>query len=167
MKSDIRHIALGLLLPALAVLAACTDSNCYDNGSAIPYTVFYTSGTTTERTIGGITIKGIGAPGDTLLADNEIISDIYLPLRASTNETTYSFSWKNVSDSDTVAITDYVTLRYEPVVYFHSAECGAMYNFQLTDIEHTTNGIDSVVAAKPLITNSTDVALRIYFAQEE
>ena len=44
-----------------------------------------------------------------------------------------------------------------------SAECGAMYNFEITKVDATTHVLDSVVLVTPLVDNVTRVTLRIYF----
>ena len=107
---------------------------------------------------------GIGAPGDSLLADSSALKEMYLPLRASVGTTRYAISrWVGVGTPMAQELHDTLTLDYEPIAYFHSAECGAMYNFDLHDVRCTINGIDSVVVITPLVTNSRTPALRIYF----
>ena len=55
-----------------------------------------------------------------------------------------------------------MTTRLVP--YFHiSAECGAMYNFDINTVTHTSHGIDSVVVLYPAVTNACVPALRIHF----
>ena len=104
---------------------------------------------------------GIGVPGDSLLLDGTTTSEVYLPLRASTSTTSYAL-WRPSSDG-TTTVRDTLTLDYEPIEYFHSIECGAMYNFDIKRLSHTTHGIDSVVLLTPLVTNSRTPALRIHF----
>lgn len=155
------------LLPIVLVLAAlyltaCNDDSCYDNGSSLPLAAFYLGNS--QQTISGLTIMGIGAPGDSLLADSSALKEVYLPLRASVGTTRYAISrWVGAGTSMAQQLHDTLTLDYEPIAYFHSAECGAMYNFNLHDVRCTINGIDSVVVVTPLVTNSRTPALRIYF----
>lgn len=155
------------LLPIVLVLAAlyltaCNDDSCYDNGSSLPLAAFYLSNS--QQTISGLTIMGIGAPGDSLLADSSALKEVYLPLRASVGTTRYAISrWVGAGTPMAQQLHDTLTLDYEPIAYFHSAECGAMYNFNLHDVRCTINGIDSVVVITPLVTNSRTPALRIYF----
>ena len=155
------------LLPIVLVLAAlcltaCNDDSCYDNGSSLPLAAFYLGNS--QQTITGLTIMGIGAPGDSLLADSSALKEVYLPLRASVGTTRYAISrWVGVGTAMAQQLHDTLTLDYEPIAYFHSAECGAMYNFNLHDVRCTINGIDSVVVITPLVTNSRTPALRIYF----
>lgn len=156
-----------LLLPIVLVLAAlyltaCNDDSCYDNGSSLPLAAFYLGNS--QQTISGLTIMGIGAPGDSLLADSSALKEVYLPLRASVGTTRYAISrWVGAGTPMAQQLHDTLTLDYEPIAYFHSAECGAMYNFNLHDVRCTINGIDSVVVITPLVTNSRTPALRIYF----
>ena len=155
------------LLPIVLVLAAlyltaCNDDSCYDNGSSLPLAAFYLGNS--QQTITGLTIMGIGVPGDSLLADSSALKEVYLPLRASVGTTRYAISrWVGVGTAMAQQLHDTLTLDYEPIAYFHSAECGAMYNFNLHDVRCTINGIDSVVVITPLVTNSRTPALRIYF----
>ena len=156
-----------LLLPIVLVMAAlyltaCNDDSCYDNGSSLPLAAFYLGNS--QQTITGLTIMGIGAPGDSLLADSSALKEVYLPLRASVGTTRYAISrWVGAGTPMAQQLHDTLTLDYEPIAYFHSAECGAMYNFNLHDVRCTINGIDSVVVITPLVTNSRTPALRIYF----
>ena len=155
------------LLPIVLVLAAlyltaCNDDSCYDNGSSLPLAAFYLGNS--QQTITGLTIMGIGAPGDSLLADSSALKEVYVPLRASVGTTRYAISrWVGAGTPMAQQLHDTLTLDYEPIAYFHSAECGAMYNFNLHDVRCTINGIDSVVVITPLVTNSRTPALRISF----
>lgn len=153
------HIAL-LALLATAALTSCNDNSCHDNGSSLPLAVFYVNGS--QQSVSGLTVMGIGAPGDSLLADSTTLSDLYLPLRATTTSTSYRIS-RQITPARLVS--DTVTLEYQPIEYFHSTECGAMFNFDIKYVQHTTHGIDSVVAVTPVVTNSPLPALRIYFKQ--
>ena len=151
-----------VLVMAALYLTACNDDSCYDNGSSLPLTAFYLGNS--QQTITGLTIMGIGAPGDSLLADSSALKEVYLPLRASVGTTRYAISrWVGAGTPMAQQLHDTLTLDYEPIAYFHSAECGAMYNFNLHDVRYTINGIDSVVVVTPLVTNSRTPALRIYF----
>ena len=156
-----------LLLPIILALAAlcltaCSDDSCYDNGSSLPLATLCIGGS--QQTITGLTIMGIGVPGDSLLADSSALSEVYLPLRASVGTTSYAISrWVGAGTTMARELHDTLTLNYEAIAYFHSAECGAMYNFNIHNVHCTTNGIDSVVVITPLVTNSRTPALRIHF----
>ena len=157
------HIAtIALMLSSLGFgSTACSDDSCYDNGSSLPLATLYMGDK--QQTISGLTIKGIGVPGDSLIADSSSLSEVYLPLRASTGRTAFDISrWVNDGFSN-VCIHDTLTIDYQPIEYFHSTECGAMFNFDLEHVSHTTHGIDSVVLLNHLITNAATPSIRIYF----
>lgn len=150
------------MVAAMAALAtACTDNSCPDNGSALPLMRFYTSGTTTQRTITNLTIKGIDAPGDSLLINKQSVNEVFLPLRANANNT----QW--VLDYNSDALTpDTISISYEPLPYFANVECGAMYIFYISSVAATHHVIDSVAVEKQRIDNVADVALRLFFPNE-
>ena len=153
-------MALQLLLLGLGT-AACGDDSCYDNGSSLPLAKFYVG--TSQQSVSGLTIMGIGAPGDSLLADSTSLSEVYLPLRANVSSTAFAITRWIPVDTLRIPVRDTLTIDYDAVPYFHSAECGAMFNFNLNDVRTTLHGIDSVVPLVDVITNSTAPALRIYF----
>ena len=112
----------------------------------------------------GLTIKGIGAPGDSLLADSSTLNEIYLPLRATASTTRYAISrWVGIGTPMAQQLHDTLTIDYEPVAYFHSAECGAMYNFDIHSARCTNYGIDSIQVLNTHVTNSRNPVLRIHF----
>ena len=145
----------------LMSLTSCNDDSCYDNGSSLPLAEFYVNDA--SATIPGITVMGIGAPGDSLLADSSSINKIYLPLRASVNTTSFVVKRWASPDGEKKLFIDTLTFEYEAVEYFQSAECGAMFNFDIKRLACTENAIDSVKLLTPLITNKSIPALRIYF----
>lgn len=143
---------------SLLCLTGCGDGSCYDNGSAVPMARFYASGTTTQLSANGLTVTAIGAPGDSLLVNNETVSDLHLPLRASTTST----QWRLTFTADDLTLTDTVTIDYQPVEYFASVECGAMYYFDITNVTTTHNVIDSITVPLPHVTHVDQLNLRIY-----
>ncbi len=149
------------VIALVLTLAACSNDSCHDNGSSLPLAAFYINGT--QQSIPALSIMGIGVPGDSLLADEESLKEAYLPLRATTTTTSYAMWRTFTSSSSELIVGDTITLSYKVVPYFHSIECGAMYNFDITDIVHTCHGIDSVVVITPHVTNARVPALRIYF----
>ena len=153
-----RFLTIVLIAMALCV-SSCSNDSCSDNGSSLPLATFYVGDN--QQTISRLSIMGIGVPGDSLLADGASINEAYLPLRASTSTTSYAL-WRTLADS-TLTVRDTVTFSYQPIEFFHSIECGAMYNFEIQRVSHTSHGIDSVVLLTPLVTNARTPALRIHF----
>jgi len=157
-----------LALSLLTAVTACNDASCYDNGSSLPLATFYMSDTALDTaftaSIPSLSIKGIGVPGDSLLASSSTLSQSYLPLRANAHSTSFAL-WRVVTiDSVNVTVTDTITLQYEPIPYFASEECGAMYNFDVQNVSHTRHGLlDSVKMLSSLVTNSRTPVMNIYF----
>lgn len=154
----LRHMASSTLLVALVLMAACSNDSCYDNGSSLPLASLYMG--KSQQVIPQLTVKGIGVPGDSLLLDATTVSEIYLPLRASVTTTSFALTHPV---TDEIVVSDTITFRYQPIAFFHSKECGAMYNFDIERIDCTHHGIDSVVVITSLVTNATVPSLRIYF----
>lgn len=160
MKRIARIAAIAALLSAMAIAAcSCSDDSCYDNASSLPVATTYVG--SSQQTVSGLTLMGIGVPGDSLLLDSASVSEFYLPLRPSARTTNFKLlRWYHAA-----WVADTLTIDYEPIEYFHSLECGAMFNFDIERICFTTHAIDSIVLHTKLITNSRMPALRIYFAQ--
>ena len=152
-------VAIALILG----MAACGDSSCFDNGSSLPLATIHLG--EQQQTVSGITIKGIGVPGDELLVDSASISEVYLPLRASVSTTSFEFSRVVYQGAVPTLYHDTITFNYTPVEFFHSAECGAMYNFDIKQVTSTCHAIDSVVILTTQVTNSRTPAMRIYLTE--
>lgn len=154
-------LSLGLALG----LVACGDDSCYDNGSSLPLAAFYVGGS--QQQVSRMSVQGIGAPGDSLLADSTTLSEIYLPLRANASSSSYVFTRWTGPDSIEIAVSDTIIFTYDAIAFFHSTECGAMFNFQIKRVDYTHNGIDSIVMVNTAITNAKMTAMRIYFTDLE
>lgn len=145
-----------LCVACMATMWSCSNDTCVDNGNSLPLAAFYHD--KSQVTVNNLTVWGIGAPGDTLMADNESLSQVYMPLRATAEQTKYAINYGG-------AYNDTITFNYKAVPFFHSVECGAMYNFEIESLSHTTNGIDSVIMDEKVITNADKVNIRIYIKQ--
>ena len=155
------HIAFcAAALTAGLLVTSCGDDSCNDNGSSLPLAILCIGDT--QQNIAGLTVMGIGVPGDSLLVDSTSVNELHLPLRASATTTSYMFK-RTISTEATV--TDTVTIDYRPIEYFHSTACGAMFNFDISSARCTTHGLDSVVVLTSLVTNARIPALRIHFKQ--
>lgn len=141
------------------LMIACSDGSCYDNGSAVPLAWFYASGTSSQVTVSGLTLTAMGVPGDSLLLDGASASEVHLPLRISTNDVHWLFSF---AVNDTTMVTDTVSIAYHPYEYFASVECGAMYYFDIDQVNTTHHVIDSVKVCAPHVTHVEQVNLHIY-----
>lgn len=152
------------ILAALAMTAigaaSCSSDGCSDNGSSLPLAAFYASGTGSSVTPASVTVRGMGAPGDSAIATNEALSQVYLPLRMSCDSTRFAITFG--TDGEATSITDTLTLRYKAVPTFVSQDCGAMYNFEISSYKCTSHAIDSVVVLHNVITNANRVSIKIF-----
>lgn len=142
---------------------SCGEGSCDGNTSAVPLAWFYESGTTQRVTVGNVTVNAIGAPGDTILIKNGTVNELHLPLRVSTDRTLWRFTFMT---TDSIFVSDTITIEYEPRQYFASIECGAMYIFDIRQVSTTHNLIDSVTVPQPHVTHVEQVNLRIHVPTE-
>lgn len=136
-----------------------------ENRSSIPKAGFYGSGTSAAITIDSVEIGGVGAPSDSLLLDNHRASSVYLPLRATTDKTSFYIHYLQKALSNP-RLNDTISFTYESIPYFASYDCGAMYRYRFTEMKYTTHLIDSVAILDSLITNYDVETVRIYFRTE-
>ncbi len=152
------------ILAALAMTAigaaSCSSDGCSDNGNSLPLAAFYASGTGSSVTPASVTVRGMGAPGDSAIATNEALSQVYLPLRMSCDSTRFAITFG--TDGEATSTTDTLTLRYKAVPTFVSQDCGAMYNFEIRSYKCTSHAIDSVVVLHNVITNANRVSIKIF-----
>lgn len=152
-----------------AILAGCNAAGCLDNGSALPLARFYSSATGGSISVDSLEIRGLDAPGDSmLLKPSRGVSEVYMPLRANVPSTDWVFSYHQGALANP-AYNDTIEFTYSTIPYFASEECGAMYIFRVEKINHTTHLIDSVLLTDSLFTNVEAERIKIYFrtAQEE
>lgn len=157
-----KHVLSLILLSVLTLCVACSDGSCYDNGNSLPLVRFYMS----DRgavSVSGVSLRGLGAPGDSVLVTGETLSETYLPLRGTVSTTQWVIEVVTVGGP---AVADTLSIDYKAVPYFAGAECGAMYSFDITGVKCTGNLIDSVVVKEPHVTNVNRESLRIYFKNQ-
>lgn len=158
-QSSLRHlrfITFGIALGLLMVVVGCEGNGCLDNGSAIPMAKFYNA-QGAEATIATLTAYGIGAPGDSVLTNNESVSQLYLPLRVNVTATQFVLDYNTDGvDNDTL------TFNYVPIRYFASKDCGAMYRFRVETYSFTRHAVDSVAITDSLITNVDKEYIKIF-----
>lgn len=154
-----------LSIAVAAAMVGCNTSGCLDNQSALPKAALYSSATGSAISLNNLEISGVDAPGDSVLVEaGTAVSEIYLPMRATKQSTSWRFSY---SQEGLEGLDDVVTFDYDSEPYFASAECGAMYYYHIKRCTTTYNLIDSVVVADSLITNVDMVRIKIYFRTTE
>lgn len=145
---------------ASLLLGACNSSGCLDNQSSIPLAQFRSSGNGADISVPGLQIHGIGAPNDSVIPISG--SQVYLPMRASDNNTSWCFHYAQ-EGLDDPELNDTINFTYESTPFFASEECGAMYRFRILEMENTFHLVDSVVIEDSLITNVDLARIFIYF----
>lgn len=154
-----------LILGFVASLAGCSAGGCYENHSAIPLAQFYSAETETAISINNLNIGGVGAPNDSLLlSSGSAAKEVYLPFRFNSEE--LSFYIEYTGEEHVVTGEDRVTFKYTAIPFFAGEDCGALYNYKLTDVQHTSNVLKRVEVLDSLITNTDKAYLRFYFHTE-
>lgn len=151
------------ILLILLSLSSCNTSGCTDNRSAIPLAEFYSSSSDQVITLDSLQIHGVGVPGDSVLVTpGDEITQVYLPMRASVNTTSWciGYKWKKL---DLPELNDTISLDYKSEPWFASDDCGVMYRYDINRCSYTQHVIDSVAIVTPLINNIDQVAIKIYF----
>lgn len=163
------------LLPIFTVttllgLVACSGNDCYENHSALPLAAFYNSATMQPVTLNQVEIYGIGAPGDSVLYTPQNLGQAYLPFRIWEDTTSYVIAYA-ANFPDSIAVnhperlpSDTITFFYTPKEWFVSPGCGAMYNFEMKEVKHTSFLLDSV-SYDELITNENIVNIKMFFRE--
>lgn len=146
---------LALWLAAGVALSACSGDGCIDNRSSLPLAAFYKGGTAVS--VENLSVRGIGAPGDSVYVDKQTVSEVYLPLRPTVDECQFELDY-NIAGTP----SDTITVHYSSQPVFASVDCGAMLNFQISDYSHTCHAIDSVALVRPVVTNNNAVTFRVY-----
>lgn len=162
MMTKIAQFVVASAVAAMASLAGgCSSDGCLNNRNAIPLAGFYSAESHEAVTIAALTVGGVGAPGDSLLLDNESAAQVYLPFRANVGEVTFGFSAVVAGSGD--VMTDQLTFGYETMPYFDNADCGAMYRYRITSVDFSGTMIDSVGIVDSLVTNVETERIKIYF----
>lgn len=146
-----------------AVLAGCNTTGCTENQNSVPLAGFYSMTTGDAIGIDSLAIAGDGAPNDSLLlGPSERGTEVYLPLRADRNVTTFVIKYMQKSLADH-GVEDHITFYYESTPWFASEECGAMYHYRITRVSHTSQILDSVGISDSLVTNIERQTIGLYF----
>ena len=120
------------LIVIAAILSACNSDGCTDGSRALPHAVMYKVGTNEKTSVSNLAVYGIGAPGDSMIVDTSTVSEFYLPLRPSADETRFVIDYTDLDH-----VSDTLTMHYEAVPYFVSEDCGVTFFYNITSYEHT------------------------------
>ncbi len=167
MIDDLRNlfrIAAAALLSL--IVYACSSDGCLENRSSIPLAGFYDNDGSLI-TLDSIRITGIAEDSVPALSEEGTrINQVYLPMRATKDNTSWQFAykWKYLSDYN---VADTITFYYDSNPYFASDECGVIYRYSITRMDYTTHLIDSIKILDSLITNIDKQQIKIYFRTDD
>lgn len=151
-----RFLAMAALwLAVVLTLSGCSGDGCIDNRSSMPLAAFYKGSTAVS--VQNLSVRGIGAPGDSIYVDKQTVSEVYLPLRPLASECQFELNYGVAN-----APSDTITVHYSSQPVFASVDCGAMLNFEISSHAYTRHAIDSVALVRPVVTNNNAVTFRVY-----
>ena len=179
-KSKIKLLAAACLP---LVVAGCAADDCLDNRSSLPLAVFYDSDTDGPVMADMLTVYGVGAPGDSLLYDNVSTGKVYLPFRLDSDTTRYVFKYMQYASAsqgddgvvgrngatveDNGVPQDTLTFVYKRLPWFAGVACGAIYEFEIEKVAHTSFAIDRIDLLVDVVDNKDRESFRIYFKSIE
>lgn len=151
---------LFVIIMCMSVISGCSSSGCENNRNAIPMAGFYDYETKAALTVSGLAVSGVGAPNDSLLLDPaRSAHQVYLPFRGAQTETSFRFA--------SGGFADVVTFKYESIPYFDGEECGAMWHYHITEVEHLGLIIDSIAVTDADVTNIERERIMIFLTATE
>ncbi len=162
-------IAVIAVVSTTAIMESCNDIGCTDLRSSIPLAGFYSSSTEAQVTIDSLLIGGIGAPGDSLLVDttpSRGVSTLYLPFRSENTSTSFFIKYVQ-KDLDFPEYVDTITFDYISKPFFASADCGAMFVYDIKSVAYTRHFIDSIAITDSLVNNFDMERIKVFFRTTE
>ena len=150
------------LIVCVATLTSCSNKECFNNQNTIPLAGFYSMQSKSQITVDSLTVYGIGAKGDANLLDNSSASSLYMPMPISGNSASFVFHY-NANAINDIALNDTLTINYDSCPKFVSNECGAIYQYDITDFTCTHHLIDSVALPTMEFNNIDIEVIQIYF----
>lgn len=161
--SRLAAVTFGLSLMA-AALHSCGTDQCIGLTSAMPKAGFFSSTDPAEEvTLDSLDIIAIGQPSDQSIIDGYgARQTVYLPFRIDRDTTVFVISYRQEYLAQW-NLSDTLTFCYDRKPYFPSADCGAMFFYEMKEIKTTHWLIDSVTCPGDLINNADMVNINIYF----
>lgn len=160
----LKTVSAAAAIASMALWQGCNSEGCADNHSALPLMGLYSAVNQEAITLDSIAVGGVGAPADSLLvAPGEAVQQVYLPFRYGTDHTSffihYDYPGQGIASP---ALNDTVTFRYTAQPFFASEECGAMFCYRVTAVEHTSHILEYVEITDSMVTNVERERFRLY-----
>lgn len=169
LKYNKRILPAAVAVAFLGALAGCSSDECVENKSALPLAGFYgyAGGKVESIRVDSLEIFGVGAPGDSVLADGKSATgSLFLPFRIDSDRTSFVFRYLQTKLA-AMELADTVTFVYTAMPRFVNAACGVSYVYDIKSIENTGILIDSVTCPGMQITNADCENIRIYFHTDD
>ena len=117
---------------------------------------FYTviNGTGINAPVDSLSVRGLGREDSLLYAAVNNTRTISLPMNGVASESGFIIDFDQGTDT--------IWFSYEVVPFFLSPECGFIFEFDLQEISHTRNLIDSVIIVTSRITTLDETNILIY-----
>jgi hypothetical protein len=112
------------------------------------------NGTGLHSPVDSLSVRGLGREDSLLYAGVNNIRTMLLPMNGDAAESGFIIDFDRGTDT--------LWFSYDMAPLFLSPECGFIINFDLLDIKHTMNVIDSVVIVTREITSFDETNIRIY-----
>lgn len=154
---NIKHIVPFLLFGLFLSFVACDELSCEEEGDVVLNAGLYyiNEGTVVDTTMDSISIV------------YATINDSYVDEEASAQ--ILSFFLSDLTDTTQIVIEyidnvrDTVNFYYTRELFIESYTCGFINNYILTEVDNTTNKMDSIRIKKKLVEYGEDENITIYF----
>lgn len=137
------------ILPALAVLflTSCNSKGCYEKMDVKVYCSLYSL--TLNKAVGIDSVSVWGAGSDSLVCDNDTVSELALELNPNLQKTQYVIQ----ATQNGHIFTDTLSFYHKNKPWFESMECGCMVFSTLDSCKTTGTIFQSAVILDPDIIN--------------
>ena len=137
------------------LLNSCLEVACIDETEAYVKAGFYSYSTLEQNTPDSLTLYGISKETDKIYSSAKITPPALMPLRDSTDYSTFIIRINGVTDT--------LEFRYWSYPHLVTKECGYSFFHTIDTIYHTKNAIDSVSSINRNITTVNGENIRIYY----
>ena len=156
-KYLVRNIfIIGLLAIGFSGIMQSCEGECGELPESLTRINFHSIIDSVDRPtpVDSLSVYGLGREDSLLYSERNNIGFIDLPLNGNATESGFVMVFNSIADT--------LWIQYDVIPVFDSPECGFMLNFEITDLRHTSNMINSVVILINQVTSFEDTNIRIY-----
>jgi len=144
LKTMSKKILLSLFIAGI-LFSSCNSTGCYENMDVLVYCNFYQLSDKAAVSVDSITVWGVGS--DSLIYDNQTLSQIALELNPKSEKTQYVI--QTVQKGYT--FIDTLSLYHTNQPWFQSMNCGCRVNSTLDSCKTEGSIIQSTVIVNPKV----------------